>query len=310
MKKSKVLFYSIALFCVILLFFKLHDSNDTKTRVIFISIDGLRSDAITALGSANAPNFHFLTEQGVSTLNARTDYEFTTTIPNHTSMLTARPVNGKNGHHAVDNYFGGKTIHDNNQKYIPSIFDALKKQGLTTALIASKPKFGLYAFSYTVKNRFLARKFHYNDHAKIDFYYNSEKNDRLTYNHFMKTFKEHKPHFTFLHFTACDTSGHKFNWDINPKSEYLAAVKYMDSLLGKIIQQIKYDQDLGYSIVLIITSDHGGSGNNHKDISNRLNFTIPFIVWGTGIARGKELPLRQNSNLFETVMVPIWLYLY
>jgi len=155
--------------------------------------------------------------------------------------------------------------------------------------MASKEKFELYAYSYTVRDHFLARKFNYNDHAKIDYYYNSNFGDHLTYDNFMKIFIKHRPNFSFLHFALCDTIGHRFTWNINEGSQYLSAVTYIDSLLGQIIQHVKREHNLGHSIVLVITSDHGGSGNNHNEIANNRNYTIPFIVWGTDIARGKEL---------------------
>ena len=45
---------------------------------------------------------HRLMRQGVWTLNARTVHESTQTLPNHTSMVTGRPVTATGGHPGND----------------------------------------------------------------------------------------------------------------------------------------------------------------------------------------------------------------
>ena len=67
--------------------------------VIAISIDGLNPDAIKQLGKSGTPAFHRLMREGAYTLNARTVREKTSTLPNHTAMLTGRRVDSKHGGH-------------------------------------------------------------------------------------------------------------------------------------------------------------------------------------------------------------------
>ena len=85
------------------------------------------------------------------TFNARTDYTHTVTIPNHTCMLTGRPVLQPVGqpnttHHGYTSNTSptpDATLHNSgnpNLDYVASVFDVAHDHGLSTALFASKSK--------------------------------------------------------------------------------------------------------------------------------------------------------------------------
>lgn len=116
--------------------------------VIAISVDGLRPLDIDQLGASELPNFYRLRNEGAYTHNARTDTFITRTLPNHTCMMTSRgtfDVAGTGNGHGQDlNTDNGKTIHDNNDTYVYSIFDMAKQKGLRTSLYANKSKFQLF----------------------------------------------------------------------------------------------------------------------------------------------------------------------
>ena len=122
--------------------------------VILISCDGLRPDAVELLGVKGAPHFHRLITEGSYTHNARTDVDYTITLPNHTCMITGRGVKGEPGHGWVSNSTPkiGELLHRNKKAYLQSAFDVAHDHGLRTALFASKKKFVLYDLSYNERN--------------------------------------------------------------------------------------------------------------------------------------------------------------
>src|SRR5262245_53960718 len=116
--------------------------------VIHISVDGLHPGHLQRVVDAGeAPNFKRLETEGAWTANARTDFTHTITLPNHTCMLTGRPVLQPDG--MPDTVHHGWTFNDNaprtanlhtsgNQHagYIASVFDVVHDAGLSTALFA------------------------------------------------------------------------------------------------------------------------------------------------------------------------------
>ena len=65
-------------------------------RVILVSVDGLRADFLANLLAndltGDYANFQRLVDEGAATFNARTDWFYTNTLPNHTTILSGRPV--------------------------------------------------------------------------------------------------------------------------------------------------------------------------------------------------------------------------
>jgi len=243
------------------------------TRVLAVSIDGLRSSAITQLGRAGTPTLHRLMAQGASTLNARTEREMTVTLPNHTGMVTGRRIVASQGGHGVtwnDDRKRPATVQRAAGHDVSSVFRVVHNASRQTALFASKTKFSLFERSWD---------------AGIDRYrmrFDNSRLARLT----RKDLLAHNRGFTFLHLSAPDEAGHARGWG---SRAYLDAVRATDRRLGRIVQTINTHGRLSKHLVLLVTADHGGAGKNHADATRLVDFRVPFLVWGPTVARGANL---------------------
>jgi len=265
--------------------------------VIIISSDGLRPDAIEQLGKERAPNFHRLQEQGTWTHNARTDLSFTNTIPNHSSMITGRPVVGEYGHLQIHNNMPlpEQTLHTNrdDNAYIQSIFDVAHDHGLSTALYASKDKFILFKQSYSDAGaKDLIGEDNGQDNIDLYVFQQQDRQAAVLVDRFVEDMSREPMNLSFIHLTDADSAGHGGNW---MNEGYLDAVNRVDRYLGDILNLVEGSELLAGKTALILTADHGGFGERHGDASNSLNYKIPFYVWGAG----KESSVLQGMNLYE-----------
>lgn len=260
--------------------------------VILISCDGMRPDAITALGSDKAPNLHRLIAEGASTFNARTDADMTVTLPNHTAMVTGRGVKGDTGHNWTSNSTPriGKMLHRNKKAYLRSMFGVAHDHGLRTALFASKGKFILYDHSYDERNGAEDSVGEDDGKDKIDVYEFEEKTEILV-DEFIAANAEKPFQLAMLHLRDTDTTGHSKGWDLTEGSAYMGALMKIDGLIGEILEAIDANPAQKGKTHLIVTADHGGrlSSKTHIKADEPLNYTIPFLVWGPGVAAGAEL---------------------
>ena len=258
--------------------------------VIHISVDGLRPDGVTALGSANAPNFYRLRREGAFTDNARTDYDYTITLPNHTCQFTGRGVAGAAGHNWTENIdpAPNQTLASNKGSYIAGAFDVAHDNGLRTGEYASKTKFSLYSASWDGTNGAPDLTGFDNGRDKIDVYRNDSDTTALV-NSLITDMTAQPFGYVFLHYADTDTVGHSQGWNVTPGSPYSNAVKKMDGLLGAIFSMIDGNTNLAGRTAIILTTDHGGSGTGHSTATSSLHYPVPFYVWGPGVMGGADL---------------------
>lgn len=254
--------------------------------VVTISIDGLNPDAITSLGRTGAPHLWRLIDQGASTLNARTTHERTSTLPNHTAMLTGRGVEGAGGTSITFNDDNGSTLAAVHGSYVPSMFDIAHDRGVRTALFAEKDKF-----------RFLVRSFDRNHGAedttgtddgpdKIDLA-EIAPSDRLV-QAVTDAVTRHGAGLVFWHIAAPDRAGHAHGW-LSPA--YLTAVQDADAQVGLLLAALDARPAVKARTMIALTADHGGAkgADAHTDVTVLADYRIPFITWGRGVAPGADL---------------------
>ncbi len=259
---------------------------DTGPVVLAISLDGLRPDAITKLGAGGTPNLHRLMAQGASTLNARTAYESTKTLPNHTGMLTGRGVDGANGHDVTFNQDDGETLAETHGSYVPGMFDVAHDYGRQTAFFAEKDKFHYLIRSWDAAHGRLDRIGPNNGQDKTDV-------DRVgTAEQILPAVEaallDGRTDLIFLHLKAPDEAGHAEEW---LSSDYLRAVTRVDAQVGDILTTVDAHPKLAKRLTILVTADHGGEEGEttHYEIDDRQNYQIPFVAWGRTVPRGVDL---------------------
>lgn len=263
--------------------------------VIGISVDGLGSTYLQEMLNAGMlPNFKRLQDEGAGTLNARTDYFMTITLPNHTAMLTGRPVEGADGHGWTANKdpAPGRTLEHNKGSYVASVFDVAHDHGLRTGLWTAKTKFSLFDISYDEDNGAADATGADNGCDKLDVFVCEPASGKLT-GDFIAAMTSRPCRFAFVHFGAPDAAGHAHGWG---SPEYRAALRDVDACLGRILALVADDERLRNRTVVILTSDHGGTAKGHSNAALPVNYTIPFYAWGAGVARADLYDLNRETR--------------
>lgn len=244
--------------------------------VIEITVDALGAPYLQSLvAGGQLPSFRRLETEGAWTTNARCDYDLSVTMPNHISVVTGRSVygTGGDGHNwSVNSWDGTTTIQGNNGgTYIKSVFDVAHDAGRTTAIWAGKTKLGVIPASYGAKV----------DYAKI---VDATSNPAGPVQDFIATMSSTPYNYSLLHLGDPDFAG---SWG---STNYNNAVKTVDGYLGSILAMVENPSSILYhNTAIIVTADHGGSGNDHSNAAAYSNYTIPFIAWGTGVSAGRDL---------------------
>lgn len=243
----------------------------TTKRVLAISVDGLSVTAIEKLGPGNLPNIYRLMRGGASTREARSEYEQNVTLPNHTSMVTSRRITRSAHGHGVtwNDDRRWMTVQEAAGHPVSSVFSQVERAGRSSALFASKSKFGLFDRSWPSIDRYV-----------VD-------GDADLVSRAARDLVTNKRAFTFVHLGSPDHYGHR---DGGMSAAYRASVIRTDARIGRLLKTIDSSTTLKRSTYVILTADHGFKAAA-RDHSAHLysNYRIPFVVWGPGVTRGASL---------------------
>jgi predicted AlkP superfamily pyrophosphatase or phosphodiesterase len=254
--------------------------------VLVISVDALNPKAITGYPAYLTPSFHRLIAQGASTMNARTLYERTETLPNHTSMLTGRRMALPRGTGVGFNTDNGKTVHASARHYVASMFDVVHDRGGRTALYTAKSKFDFLNRSWNSRYGAPDRVGGDNGRDKIDRYVHEEAREGVLVTKLVRELRNSPRKLTFLHLAGPDRAGHAYG---GMSAHYLSAVRATDRLIGRVLAAIDSSPRLRQHLLVVVTSDHGTAAHSHADAGKPANYRIPFMAWGPGVAKGADL---------------------
>ena len=224
-------------------------------KAIVVSIDGLRPDLLLL---AHAPNIRELIARGAYSMWARTTPN-AITLPSHVSMMTG--VNPRR--HEIE---WNRDLPLNMPVYprVPTLFEAAKRHGYTTALAAGKEKFDLFDRPGVL------------DWKHIPHTITSETASVI--GPAVQIIGAHHPDVMLVHLPSVDNVGHLIGW-ATPRQ--MQAIEEADAAVRQIVKAMDEAQMTG-STLLIVTSDHGGAGRTHGPDDFRARY-IPWIAVGPRI---------------------------
>jgi len=213
-------------------------------RVLIITVDGLRPDAIAL---APMPNLLALMETGAYSLTAQTTYP-SATLPSHASMLTGMCPDK----HGVD---WNDYIPENGFANGPTIFNLAHDAGLKTVMVVSKEKL---------------RQIAVEESTDVFVYVNDR--DSVVAERAAPIIAEGFD-LMFIHLSLVDMLGHEYGW-MSPN--YLIGAFRADEAIGMILTALD-EACLREGTLIIVTADHGGEGTSHGGRSPA-ETTIPWVL--------------------------------
>src|SRR6266498_1307015 len=218
-------------------------------RVLILSIDGLRPDAISL---APMPNLMNLMQSSAYTLSAQTVYPSVTLIA-HSSMLTGLCPSK----HGVD---WNDYIPERGYALGTDLFDIAHAAGFQTDMFVGKKKL-----------------IQITEPSSLDQFVFINDRDSVIIDRLLADFPQDFG-VLFIHFPLVDDMGHNYGW---LSTQQLNVAFRADEALERLLVELDA-RNLRGETLIIITADHGGHDTTHGS-SMPEDMTIPWIASGPGI---------------------------
>ena len=220
------------------------------SRVLILSIDGLRPDAILSVPMPNLLNL--MQTSAAYTLTAQTIHP-SATLPAHSSMLTGTcpSKHGVNWNDYLPLLGYAKGI---------DIFDLAHAAGSQTVMYVGKEKLRQVT-----------------EPSSTDIFVYVNDRDLVIADELIANFPQDFG-LLFVHFPLVDGMGHEYGW-MSP--EQLSVAYRADEAFGNILAELDA-RGLREDTLIIVTADHGGHDTTHGS-SRPEDMTIPWIAFGPGV---------------------------
>jgi len=238
-------------------------------RVLILSIDGLRPDAIELTPMRNLQT---LMQESAYSLVAQTIFP-SATLPSHTSMLTGLcpDKHGVNWNDYIpDRGFATGT----------DIFDLAHAAGLRTVMVVGKEKLRQIT-----------------EPESTDVFEFINDRDVLIAARVAELIPQGFG-LMLVHFPTPDWMGHEYGW-LSP--EQYSVLFRADEALQTILNALQ-NAGMREDTLIIITADHGGHNTTHGT-SQLEDMTIPWIVAGPGV---RHMVLSTEINTTDTAATVAW----
>lgn len=235
-------------------------------RVLILSIDGLRPDAIDL---APMPNLQALMQTGAYSLTAQTIFP-SVTLPAHASMLTGLCPSK----HGVD---WNDYLPQKGYAIGTDLFDLAHAAGLQTVMYVGKQKLSQIT-----------------EPGSVDIFRYINDRDVVIAQRISEEFPLDFG-LMFVHFATPDAMGHAYGW-MTP--QYISVVQRADEALGTLLKALD-DHGLRQETLIIVTADHGGHDQSHGSRMPE-DMTIPWVVSGPGVHSGQLTTPIQTTDTAAT----------
>ena len=268
--------------------------TDAPARAEHVFIISFDQASPANIAQATMPVFKKMAAEGAHTWEAYTVVP-SLTLPSHVSMLTGV---GVQKHQVLWNDWDATKP----RLAVPTIFEVAKARGLSTAMVASKPKFKTFEQAGSLDVFIIPEDFHCTGIAATA----------------AALIRERRPNLAFFHFGDPDFTGHAFG--VN-SPEKMRALADCDAAL-RVIRDAAEAAGIAGSSVFILTADHGGHDRPPEEIAAQIaqkrqpqpgthgsaescDVIIPWVAWGKSVKPGFAVtaPVVQ----YDTAATALWL---